>query len=218
MSVEVGLRERKKQQTRQLLSETARRLFVERGFEQVSVAEIARMADVSEPTVFNYFPTKEDLVYSGLERFEDDLLAAIRDRPAGETILQAFGRFILQPRGFLAAEDEQSAARLLEISRMIAQSPALQARERQILDRYTAALATLIASETHAPADDPRPAVAAAALIGVHRTLIEHVRRHILAGDPDLPRLARTTKATGKKALAFLQLGLGDYGIKSDGA
>ena len=121
MSAEVGLRERKKQQTRQLLAETARRLFAERGFEHVSVAEIARAADVSEPTVFNYFPTKEDLVYSGLERFEDDLLAAIRDRPAGETVLQAFGRFILPPRGFLAAEDEHSAARLLEISRMIAQ-------------------------------------------------------------------------------------------------
>ena len=63
----------REQQKRQLLAETARPLFAERGFEQVSVAEIARTADVSEPTVFNYFPTKEDLVYSGLERFEDEL-------------------------------------------------------------------------------------------------------------------------------------------------
>ena len=66
-----GLRERKKQQTRELIAETARRLFAERGFEQVSVAEIARTADVSEKTVFNYFPTKEDLVYWRLESFED---------------------------------------------------------------------------------------------------------------------------------------------------
>src|SRR5262245_58126739 len=180
MSTELGLRERKKQQTRQLIADTARRLFAERGFERVSVAEIAREANVSEPTVFNYFPTKEDLVYSGLERFEDDLLTAIRDRPAGETIVQAFGRFILQRRGFLAATDAQAEARLLEISRMIAQSPALRAREREILDRYTDSLATLIAEETHADADDPRPSVAARALIGVHRTLIDHVRRHIL--------------------------------------
>ena len=65
MSTETGLRERKKRQTRQLLADTARRLFSERGFEQVSVAEIARAADVSAATVFNYFPTKEDLVFSG---------------------------------------------------------------------------------------------------------------------------------------------------------
>ena len=212
MSTGPGLRERKKQQTRRLLADTARRLFAERGFDQVSVAEIAREADVSEATVFNYFPTKEDLVYSGLEAFEDELLSAVRDRPAGESILEAFGRFVLRPRGFLAADDDQAASALLEISRMIAESPALLAREQQILNHYTTSLAALIAAETGAATDDPRPAVAAAALIGVHRTLIEHVRRHILAGERDLPRIARTTKAAGKKALALLASGIGNYG------
>jgi AcrR family transcriptional regulator len=215
VSSPAGLRERKKQQTRRLLADTARRLFAERGFEQVSVAEIAREADVSEATVFNYFPTKEDLVYSGLESFEDELLAAVRERQPGETILQAFGRFVLQPRGFLAAGDEQAAARLLEISRMIAESPALLARERRIFDRYTTSLTRLIADETRAAADDPRPAVAASALVGVHRALIDHVRRRILAGDHDLPRLARSTRAAGKKALALLEHGLGGYGAKA---
>jgi AcrR family transcriptional regulator len=210
----VGRRERKKLQTRQLLADTARRLFAERGFERVSVAEVAREADVAEATVFNYFPSKEDLVFSGLERFEDELLAAIRDRPGGETILQAFGRFVLQPRGFLAAGDPQSAQRLLEISRMIAQSPALRAREQQIFARYTISLAQLIAEETGAAADDPRPAVGASALIGVHRALIEHVRRHILSGDDDLARLARSNRTAGRKALALLEQGLGAYGIR----
>ena len=79
MTSETGLRERKKEQTRLLLADTARRLFAERGFENVSVAEIARVADVSETTVFNYYPTKEDLVYSGLERFESELLRAVRE-------------------------------------------------------------------------------------------------------------------------------------------
>jgi AcrR family transcriptional regulator len=210
----LGRRERKKLQTRQLLADTARRLFAERGFEAVSVAEVAREADVAEATVFNYFPTKEDLVYSGLESFENELLAAIRDRPSGETILQAFGRFISEPRGFLAARDQQSAQRLLEISRMIARSPALLAREQQIFANYTASLASLIANEVGATDDDPRPAVAAHALIGVHRALIDHVRRHILAGEDDLPRLARSARNATRKALALLEQGLGDYGAK----
>jgi hypothetical protein len=97
---------------------------------------------------------------------------------------------------------------------MIAQSPALLAREHQIFAHYTASLAELIAQETGAGADDPRPAVAAAALIAVHRALIDHVRRHLLSGDDDLPRLARSTRANGRKALALLEQGLGDYGIK----
>ena len=172
MTVEVGLRERKKQRTRQLLADTARRLFNERGFEQVSIAEIARVAEVSPATVFNYFPSKEDLVYSGLETFEQRLLAAIRERPSGETVLAAFARFVLEPRGLFVAKGEEEAEQLIALTRMIAASPALLAREQQILARYTDALAKLIADETGAGAGDLRPYVAANALMGVHRALI----------------------------------------------
>ena len=86
-------------------------------------------------------------------------------------------------QGWSISRDGQSAERLLEISRMIAQSPALLAREQQILARYTNSLARVIADDTRATADDPRPAVTAAALLGIHRAVIEHVRRHILAGE-----------------------------------
>jgi AcrR family transcriptional regulator len=104
----LGLRERKKQRTRELIAETARQLFAERGFERVPVAEIARAAEVSEQTVFNYFPRKEDLVYWRLESFEDELLAAIREREAGESFVRAFGRFILRRRGLLAERDQEA--------------------------------------------------------------------------------------------------------------
>src|SRR3954452_17894196 len=102
------LRERKKEQTRQLIGATARRLFAERGFEGISVAEVARAADVSEATVFNYFATKEDLFYSGLEAFEEQLLGAIRERAAGESALAAFRSFVLQRRGLLSTTDPEA--------------------------------------------------------------------------------------------------------------
>jgi AcrR family transcriptional regulator len=212
VEIEPGLRERKKRQTRQAISETARRLFVARGFEQVSVAEVARAADVSEATVFNYFPTKEDLVYDGLARFEGDLLDAIRDRAPGESVLDAFGRFVLEPRGMLAMpDDDEAAAERLALTRTIVASPALLAREHEIFAGYTESLARQLAQETGARGDDPRPLVAASALIGVHRALIAYVRSRVAAGDPDRRRLARDLRAYGTRALELLDEGLGEY-------
>ena len=185
MEAELGLRERKKLRTRQLITETAARLFVERGFDAVPVAAVARAAEVSEATVFNYFPTKEDLVYQGMEAFEDRA-ADRRAGPArGESIVAAFARFVLPPRGFLAAQDEDSARFLIAVSRMIAASPALRAREREILARYTASLAELIAEDTAADPDDLRPWVTARALIGTHQSLIEFVRHRLADGPVD---------------------------------
>src|SRR5919108_4215791 len=129
MDDQPGLRERKKQQTWGLIAQTARRLFQERGFDAVTVADIARAADISRKTVFNYFPTKEDLFYSGLEFFEARLLEAIRQRKPGESILAAFTRFVTDSRGLLAVDDPDAGERLLTINRLITKSPALLARE-----------------------------------------------------------------------------------------
>jgi AcrR family transcriptional regulator len=211
VSTSGGLRERKKEQTRQQIAGTARTLFAERGFDAVTVAEVARAADVSEATVFNYFPTKEDLVYGRMESFEDELLGAVHDRAAGESALEAFSRFVLQPRGLLATKDADE--QLLAITRMIAESPALLAREEQILLSYTRSLASLLAEETGSRPDDVEPWVAANALMGVHRGLIAYVRRQVLAGKRN-PRLARDVRAQGERALALLEAGLGRYAVK----
>ena len=215
MEAELGLRERKKLRTRQLIADTAMRMFAERGFDAVPVAAVARAAEVSEATVFNYFPTKEDLVYRGMEAFEAELLAAVRDRPAGDSIVTAFGRFVLQPRGFLAAPDEESVHYLIAVAKMIPASPALLARERQILDRYTASLAALIAADTAAEPGDLRPGAVARALIGTHQTLIELVRRRLAEGPVDPADVAREVVARGRQALALLEQGLAGYGVSS---
>jgi AcrR family transcriptional regulator len=208
-----GLRERKKAQTRELIAETARRLFGERGFEHVSVAEIARVADVSEKTVFNYFPTKEDLVYWRLESFEAELLDTIRGRAPGESVLAAFGRFVREPRGLLGKYDPEARERLAALTRMIVESPSLLAREQQVFAGFTDSLAALIAEETGAVAEDVQPWVAANALMGVHRRLVDFARRRVVAGARH-PRLAREVLAEADRALALLEQGLGDYAVK----
>ena len=207
MAVELGLRERKKQQTRQLIADAAWRLFLERGFDQVPVADVAREADVSEATVYNYFPTKEDLVYHRMQAFEEELLSALAGRPAGESIVEAFGRFALEPRGLLASSGEGAGEGLAAITRMITRSPALLAREQLIFERYTRSLAALIARERGMGAEDPEPWVAANALLGLHRALIDYVRRRVVAGD-DRRLIARGMRAHGKRALALLAHGL----------
>lgn len=208
-----GLRERKKAQTRQLLVETAWQLFADHGFAAVSVVDIARAADVSEATVFNYFRTKEDLFYSRFEAFEADLVAAVRDRPRGEPAIKAFRRFLLRPGGLLkAAEagDAEALSQLRTVNRLIADSPALLARERQAFAHTVEALARLLAEETGQHPDDATATVVAHALLGVHRALIDHVRRRVLSGEP-LTGLTAEVQRLGRRALTTLERGLADY-------
>src|SRR5215213_1601996 len=209
----MGLRERKKEQTRQAIAAAAVRLFVERGFDRVPVADVARAADVSEKTVFNYFPTKEELVYNRLETFEEELLTAVRERRPGESVVAAFGRFVSRPRGLLA--EPEGGEQLRAVTAMIAASPALRARERQIFERYTESLAKLLTADTGAREGDAEPWVVANALIGAHRALLEYVRRSLAAG-----RSNRSIAAAGRvevgQAIARLEGGLGGYGVPGE--
>ena len=215
-AMELGLRQRKKQQTRQLIADTAWRLFADRGFERVTVAEIAREAQVAVATVFNYFPTKEDLFFYRLEAFGAQLVEAVGERPIGEPALAAFRRALLESGGLLAlaeAGDHQALERLRTVNRVIAASPALQAREQLAMARNADALAALLAADTGAPADDLGPQVAANALIGVQRALVDHTRRRVLA-DEEPARLAADLRGLAERSFALLERGLGDYAPK----
>jgi AcrR family transcriptional regulator len=174
------------------------------------VAAVARRADVSEATVFNYFPTKEDLVYGRLEEFEATLVDAVRERAPGQSIIKAFSASLLGAQGLLNAKDPEAQARLVTVNRIIAASPSLLARERQIYDQYTRTLAALIAEERSVGPDDVEPWVVANAIVGVHRGLVEYVRRNVLAGKGG-PNLARRVHAQGERALAVLDRGLAGY-------
>lgn len=212
MSAEPGLRERKKQQTRNRIAQAAVRLFAERGFDRVPVAEVARAADVSEATVFNYFPSKEDLVFGGMEAYEAELVDAVRTRPAGVSALDAFRDFLLRPRAALAAGDPAAVEHIATAARIIAGSPALQARELRSFDQYTADLAELLARESRARTTKIEPWVVANALMGVQRAMKDAVHRHALAGR-DGSRIVRDVVAQARAALDVLERGLGGYSV-----
>jgi AcrR family transcriptional regulator len=211
VAAELGLRERKKRQTRQLIFDAAHRLFVERGFDSVTVAQIAKAADVSEVTVFNYFPTKEDLFYGGMQFFEEQLVDAVRGRARGESALTAFRRRLLEGADSLAGKERVEAIR--KAAHMISASPALRSRERDIVDRYTRELAAVLAEEMGASADDVEPLTAAGAMMLIHRMLVDHIRKRVLAGGRR-STLAEDFRSQARRAFRRLERGLGDYAIK----
>jgi len=216
----MGLRELKKEQTRQLIAGTAWRLFADRGFDKVTVAEIAREAQVAEATVFNYFPSKEDLFYSRFEAFNARLADAVRDREPGEPALAAFRRALLEEGGLLAqaeAGDQEALARLRTVNRVIAESPALLAREQQAFARSAAGLAALLAAETGAPRDDLRPQVVANALLGLQRAVVDYVRGRVGSGDnlDSLDGLAADVRKLTAEAFALLEHGLAGYDVRA---
>lgn len=188
---ELGLRERKKQETRRRITGVAIELFAEHGFESVPVADIARAADVSTATVFNYFPVKEDLIYDGMASFNDDLLAAVRDRSGSTTVVAAFRDHALQPRGVLADPASPVLESLGRVARIVRDSPSLQARERAEADRAILELRGLLVDEL---GDDLRAWAVASALVGVTRGMAREVQAAAAEG--------RIGKAFAKKLLA----------------
>ncbi|SRR6266567_816832 len=171
MGDDEGLRERNRRHTRAAIADAAMRLFAQRGFDQVSVAQIAAAAGVAEKTVYNYFPVKAGMFFDEGDDVLGELLAAVRFRAAGESALSAV-------RGFVAGRAEWAAGRRPErptarFRQLIADSPALQAHRRLMFARYETALAGLLAEETGAAPGSAEPFVAAVALVAVLRASFE---------------------------------------------
>lgn len=208
---ELGLRERKKQQTRRLIASTAFQLFAERGFDRVTVAEVARAAGVSEATVFNYFQTKEGLFYGDMEAFTDVGLAEVRDRGPGTSVIEAYRKVATQPRGLLAEATPAGFDQLATAARIVADSPTLQGRERELLDRATRRLADLIAEEVDVAGSGAiEPWTVANALVGVHRGVVDYLHRQLLDGRRDAA-LVDEVVAQANRAFDLLERGLAGY-------
>ena len=203
-----GRRELRRQETRASIVDAAAELFAERGFETVSVMEIARRAGVVEKTVFNHFPVKEGLVFDSDPPMREALLDAVRRRPAGESVAAAAGSFVVGAVSLLGSPE--AATGVAEMARVIRGSRTLQVREREILGELTNALAELIAEETGAHPGQVEPWLAAHAVLGLYASLLELARDRVLAGVGG-PELSAELRRQGRRGLALLQFGLAGY-------
>jgi AcrR family transcriptional regulator len=191
-----GLRERKKRELRDTIADAAMGLFAERGFARVTVADVAAAADVSLKTVFNYFPTKEDLFFDQADSREAALIAALRDRPPGVSLAEAVERTVCDGCERMFTDGFAAFARI------IADSPALQAKERELFARFSTRLADVVADESGLP---PVQAWAVAnALVGIHWGFFREVRRRVLAGErgPEAAERLREETVRGFELLA----------------
>jgi AcrR family transcriptional regulator len=204
----VGLREFKKQRTRQAIADTALKLFVERGFERVTVAEVAEAAGVSEKTVFNYFPTKEDLFFDEIDEREAALLAAIRERSPGESIPAALRRHQFTDCGRMCSSGFAAFARVIE------ESPALRAKELEVMAHFMSVLAEALEQELECSDLDAR--IAASLLVGVHWQFFVTARKRALAGKQG-PAASRRLRADLERAYELLERGLADLGTVASG-
>jgi AcrR family transcriptional regulator len=166
--VRLSLRERKKLLTRQALIDTAGAMFAERGFDKVTVAEIADAVNVAAKTVFVYFPTKEDLVFHDEDDVLRTLVDRIRDRPAGHTPLDAVVDMLSQT---MTASPIGAVTELERLHRTIGDNAGLRARMLLMWDRFELAVAAELAEETGEPPYAPQPRIAAAQLVTIYRTM-----------------------------------------------
>ncbi|HWM35602.1 MAG TPA: helix-turn-helix domain-containing protein [Streptomyces sp.] len=185
MSDQHGLRERKKQRTQQAISDTAVALFLERGFEKVSVSEIAQRAEVSKPTLFRYFPAKEDMALHRFADHEDEAARVVRARAAGESPLDALREHFL--RG-LAARDPVTGLNdhenVLAFHRLLYLTPSLVARMHAYTNRSEAALADALveAASKGVPLPGLTARLAAGQIVATQRILALDNWRRIADG------------------------------------
>ncbi|MET9240726.1 TetR/AcrR family transcriptional regulator [Nonomuraea sp. NPDC003709] len=203
-----GMRERKKRETRQRIADVAMGLFMAKGFDNVTVAEVARTADVSVNTVFNYFGTKEDLFADRQDVAIDLAPQVLREREPGESVVGAFRRDFfdaLDTRHWRYGFSQGSDV----FARIVGEAPSLVAKLREMHEKREDALTRALADELEADADDLTPRLVATHILSTTRILTHSSVRRQLAGEqwesiePDL-------RAQADKAFDLLESGIGE--------
>jgi AcrR family transcriptional regulator len=174
-----GLRERKKRQMRQLISDTATEMFLERGFDDVRVTEVAERCGVSEKTVYNYFPTKESLLLDREQAMTVALRAAFGPGAPARSPTQAALEVLkgelelLRPNWDALHVGEPRFERFADL---VENTPSLRAAQRDLMDRLVQVVAEAMADRAGVSPDDPEPQIAAAAILGLWRIQYQALR------------------------------------------
>jgi AcrR family transcriptional regulator len=210
-----GLRARKKRLMRQQLSDTATRMFVERGFDAVRVAEVAEACGVSEKTVFNYFPTKESLVLDRLEATMASLRTGLAEPavPPVEAALRILDRELSAMTAWLTGQDDpaRAARAIRRFGDLIRATPSLRAYQSDMIDQFVTVAAEILAARAGLLAGDPEPQIAARALLGLWHVQGESLRKH-LDGAPE--RVHELVTADVRRAAWLIENGLGSFGAR----
>jgi AcrR family transcriptional regulator len=204
-----GLRDRRKQETRQAISDIAMAMFAAKGFDEVTISQVADAAGVSKMTVTNYFPRKEDLVFDRAEVIIRSLADAAAARAPGESLLAAIRRDYAER---ITAGDVTLGLPTATFARMVQNSPVLTSRSLEIADLREQALGDAIAAETGV--DDPQQRIVAAQLASVHRVLFAEGARRSLAGQPR-DEICQVLAAAARRAFDLLAPSLGGYGVRA---
>ena len=209
-----GLRERKKRLMRQQLSDTATRMFLERGFDAVRVAEIAEACGVSEKTVFNYFPTKESLILDRLEATVASLRTGLAEPGVSpvEAALRILDGELGAMTSWLAAQDDpvQASAAIRRFGALIQATPSLRAHQNDMMDQFTTVAAAILAERAAMSADDPEPLIAATALLGLWRIQFQSLTKY-LTGTRTPAQVHQAVMADVRRAARLIDTGLSSF-------
>jgi AcrR family transcriptional regulator len=188
-----GLRERKKQRTRQKIVREAMKLFARRGFESTTINDIAAAAEIAPRTFFGYFPSKEDVVFHDFDEVFERFARRLRDRPPSVTVFDALREWVVE---WLSTRDAAERAR----DELIAATPQLQSREHDHLRRFSELIAEGVAADLGVPADSLRPRMVSAATAAALETLRDYEHAEEIGVEEAVAVL--------DEAIAFLQGGL----------
>jgi AcrR family transcriptional regulator len=212
-----GLRERKKRLTRQHISDVATWMFIDRGFDAVRVAEVAAEAGVSEKTVFNYFPTKESLVFDQEEETVRSIRAALTRRGPDASPTEAIVGFIEEETANFDALPEEYRPLFRAFLRLVDETPALQAAHRRLAARMVDVARRALAESAGVDPRDPEPSVAAQALMALWDVQSDSRERHIRAGTP-MDGLRDAVLGDVRRAARLLDTGLWSFNQVAQGA
>jgi AcrR family transcriptional regulator len=212
-----GLRERKKRRTRQQISDVATTLFVVRGFDHVKVSEIAQIVGVSEKTVYNYFPTTESLVFDRTDETIERLVAALRERDAGESPTKAVLRALGEDMDDLEDLPDELYPFLPLFNEMIADTPALHAAWLDLQSRLVEVATEELATFADLDPRDPEPMVAARAIVALTDLSFASRMRHIEGGLRGR-ELRRAVVEDLERAARLLDAGLWSFNLLAQGS